>query len=141
MFLLTSLVLLDDILSRELSNSGVAFISRNIRNLSLSFLQLLLSIILFGPLISNLLLGYLFLISFALFIEFLHQVTLFVLPSLSLGNSLLVKSSLLVGVHHSLEGIKLHFHLSTLNSVFDDFILLELWEAVGLCSGNALKDI
>jgi hypothetical protein len=124
-----------------LSNSGVAFISRNIRNLSLSFLQLLLSIILFGPLISNLLLGYLLLISFALFIEFLHQVTLFVLPSLSLSNSLLVKSSLLVGVHHSLEGIKLHFHLSTLNSVFDNFILLELREAVGLGSCNALKDV
>ena len=141
MFLLTSLVLLDDILSRELSNSRVAFISRNIRNLSLSFLQLLLTIILFGPLISNLLLGYFLLISFALFIEFLHQVTLFVLPSLSLSDSLLVKSSLLVGVHHSLEGIKLHFHLSTLNSVFDNFILLELREAVGLGSGNALKDV
>jgi hypothetical protein len=133
--------LFDDILSRELSNSRVAFISRNIRNLSLSFLQLLLSIILFGPLISNLLLGYLFLISFALFIEFLHQVALFVLPSLSLSDSLLVKSSLLVGVHHSLEGIKLHFHLSTLNSVFDNFILLELREAVGLGSGNTLKDV
>jgi hypothetical protein len=140
-FLLTSLVLLDDILSRELSNSGVAFISRNIRNLSLSFLQLLLSIILFGPLISNLLLGYFLLISFALFIEFLHQVTLFVLPSLSLSNSLLVKSSLLVGVHHSLEGIELHFHLSSLNSVFDDLILLELREAVGLGSSDALKDV
>ena len=141
MFLLTSLVLLDDIFSTELSYSRITFISRNVRDFPLSFLQLNLSIILFSPLISYLLLGDLFLISFAFFIEFFHQITLFVLPSLGLSNSLLVNSSLLVRVHHSFKSVKLNFHLSTLNSGFNDFILLELRKAVSFGCLDAFQNI
>ena len=74
-------------------------------------------------------------------VEFLQKIALLILPSLCLGNPLLVQSALLVGVHDSLEGIELNFHLSALNSVLDDFILLKLREAVCASGCDSLKDI
>jgi len=74
-------------------------------------------------------------------VEFLQEVTFLILPSLCLGDPFLVQSALLVGVHDSLEGIELNFHLSALNSVLDDFILLKLGEAVSASGGDSLKDI
>lgn len=96
---------------------------------------------LFSPLVSNLSLGDLLLVGLTLLREFLHKVVLLVLPSFSLGYSLLVKSSLLIRVHHSFKSVKLNFHLCTLNSGFNDFILLELRKAVSFGCLNAFQNI
>lgn len=96
---------------------------------------------LLSPLVSNLFLSDLLLVGFTLLWEFFHKVALLVLPSLSLGYSLLVESSLLIRVHHSFKSVKLNFHLSTLNSGFNDFILLELRKAVSFGCLDAFQNI
>jgi hypothetical protein len=69
--LFASSILLNCFFSTKLSYSGVAFISCNIRDISLSSFQFFLSIVLLSPLIGDLSLGDLLLIVFAFLVEFL----------------------------------------------------------------------